>query len=650
VQLLAIILYGQEGQRRLIEFKVGELNIVTGMSSTGKSALLDIVEFCLGRTSVVLPVGPISSAVAWYAVLLQLPQGQAFVARPSPRPGLASTQRGMLEFGADLHAPDSSDLVVNADTDSIREQLGRRIGIAENRVRHSIPSLQPELEANLGHAALLCFQRQTEIATNNFLFHRQTEEGIGQAIQDTLPFFLGATAPDQAVKRRRLREARRDLRRLRQELERAESVNAQLDASLQGLLDEAYGAGIIDTRSPLGRDEALAVLGRASAPSSEVFDIAAQDEQRDRRLAELGSERDALRRSLQEISQERRLVAEEGTQEREYQRVLETQRSRLSSSLETPPSSDPQPDELVCPICLSRLSDPDPTVEQLRAAADRLRAAIGDELSVQPQREAALAELDEQAQQIRERLRGVVSALTELRRQDDELQADLTRAESQSFTRGRIDHYLSTIAAADDDTLHRLRLSVQQAESLVDQLTSELDAEDERERLTSILNVVGTDMTEMAGDLGLEHGGSNIRLDLSHLTVVTDTDSGPAPLLRIGSAANWMGYHVVTHLALHRHFVRNERPVPRFLMFDQPSSPYYPSELEEEAGVPQRDADREAVHRLFERLNAFVVEAGGAFQLVVCDHANLPEAWFQAAIRENWRGGAALIPPDWISI
>jgi hypothetical protein len=48
MQLLAIILYGAMGEQRIITFRPGALNIVTGISATGKSSLLDIVDFCLG--------------------------------------------------------------------------------------------------------------------------------------------------------------------------------------------------------------------------------------------------------------------------------------------------------------------------------------------------------------------------------------------------------------------------------------------------------------------------------------------------------------------------------------------------------------------------------------------------------------------------
>jgi len=43
----------------------------------------------------------------------------------------------------------------------------------------------------------------------------------------------------------------------------------------------------------------------------------------------------------------------------------------------------------------------------------------------------------------------------------------------------------------------------------------------------------------------------------------------------------------------------------------------------------------------------------GSLQIIVCDHANLAEGWFQDAVIGNWRSDSdgnrnALIPPDWL--
>src|SRR5690606_31648444 len=145
------------------------------------------------------------------------------------------------------------------------------------------------------------------------------------------------------------------------------------------------------------------------------------------------------------------------------------------------------------------------------------------------------------------------------------------------------------------------------------------------------------------------HHGQSVRLDLNRLTVVTDIEDGPATLSRIGSGENWIGYHLVTHLALHRYFVRQDRPVPRLLMLDQPTQVWYRSEVDQNTGTPGRDTDREAVNRLFRLIYDVVAELAPKMQVIVCDHANLVDDWFQDSVKHNWRGGEKLIPLEWIN-
>ncbi len=644
MNLLAIVLYNRAGDRRVVDFRPGELNIVTGWSATGKSALLDITEFCLGRDTVTMPVGPITNTVSWYAVLVQLPTTRAFVARPAPRTGRASTQQAMLEFGADLQPLDYADLVVNVDSDTVRQQLGRLIGIGENLHLPEPGALRAPLEAHLGHALLLCLQRQGEIGNRDLLFHRQGERGIQQAIIDTLPYFLGAVPGDQAARRQQLQAARRQLRRLETDLAAAERLNSDVEVELRALLTEAHAKGLIVNADIDGRDAAVAALAQALVtPTVEP----STEDSNDTRRRELEQRRDNLRQQLRAIGEQRALLDDQVRGERDYQTAVRVGAGRLQSLELVQPNDHIGAD--TCPMCGNVLAEPDPQLSELQQTVDDLRSQLRAVETARPRRVAALGELDRRADGIRQELRSVDAALAGIRAADAAVDAARSRGEDRAFTKGRIDLYLTRLRqAGDEDTLNALRTRVEIVRRNVDRLAADLDPDEEREQLTSRLLVVGADMTRWADRLELEHRGGNIRLDLHRLTVVIDTDSGPAPLFRIGSAENWIGYHLIAHLALHRYFVRQRRPVPHLLMLDQPTQAYYPSEVEQHRGVPRDDDDRAAVRRLFELMRDVATELAPDMQIIVCDHADLPEPWFQQAVRHNWRG-AALIPNDWIS-
>lgn len=646
MQLLKITLYNHEGRERLVEFKPGALNIVTGESRTGKSALLTIVDYCLGRNSAKVPAGPIADTVAWFGTLWQLsPGSRAFLARPAMRAGASSNSRAMVEFGGDdLESFPLSRLIVNSDSDALRSHVGLRMGLPEVRIEPSEYSSRPSFSIGLGGASLFCFQGQDEIASRSLLFHRQAESGIDQTLKDSLPFFLGALQEDQASKRAQLRDARRMLRRVDSALKNAESEAQTTDVTLHSLLAEAHAGGLTDRDTAPDTRTAINILSDIRfAPAKALdreADLASQDARRD-----LERQRTELRQRMRQLLDDRDLLLDFSNGEGGYQQSLALQTGRMSSlGLLKQVEADPQTSH--CPVCSQRLLVDDPTVSQLEHRLTELRNELVSLAAAEPNRKQALERLNGSAVELRGELQAVESALETLSTRGNRSES-ASDAENRDFIRGRIDATLSRNAFTDDNHIGVLRRQLNDAEARVFALEEELDENEAREQLTSRLVAVGRDMTTYAHRLGLEHSEMGVRLDVARLTVVVDTEAGPIPMHGIGSAANWIGYHLATHLALHRFFTRQGRPVPRFLMLDQPTQAYYQSEEARRTGRPN-DSDRTAVSAMFRLMKDVVEELAPDFQIIVSDHADLSDDWFAESIVHNWRDDK-LIPADWIS-
>ncbi len=652
VQLRSLILYSKSGKVRELTFRLGELNIITGSSRTGKSIVLDIVDFCLGRDDAPVSVGPITRTVEWVAVLLQLPDTRAFVARRLPAKGKKSISTAMLEFGSALQPLPYERLANNCDSDELRQQLGRRIGLGDVRSEPQPGSLQAPFAVHLGHAVPLCLQNQDEITTRSILFHRQGERDGGARLTSTLPYFLGAVGDDQAQKQHKLTAARRLLRRRRQDLKVAETADGDIDAHLHLLLAQARTAGLISPSEEFDSREALldALREAVRFPPLATREEPAHAE----RIAPLQERRTQLRAQLGEISEQRQFLIRQEAEEDSYTRVVQRGISRLHAVDLLPADSGSRAENAACPLCGSHLPQPDHAVEDMQRTLNDLRGQLTSVRTVRPRREQTLRELADQADTVREELRGVEGALNSLA----ELEAGRTRfraqAEEQAFLRGRIDAHLSQLPDTGDDyegSLLQLRASAAFAQATVDDLEAELDTDAMQDRLDHALNYINTDMTAYAQELKLEHSERNVRLDVRKLTVLADTDDGITPLLRIGSGENWVGYHLAAHLALHRYFTLHQRPVPRMLLLDQVTQPFYPSEVAKDSGNPdliRSDADRNTVRGMFELMYRFANDLAPNFQLIVSDHANLPDQWYQDCVRYNWRNGEALIPQSWI--
>jgi chaperonin cofactor prefoldin len=211
---------------------------------------------------------------------------------------------------------------------------------------------------------------------------------------------------------------------------------------------------------------------------------------------------------------------------------------------------------------------------------------------------------------------------------------------------GRIGAFLEQVGQQENTS--NLGEQIERAKLNVETLERALNADEAGQRLDTFLNLISRKMSDYAQRLDIEHGSESVRLDLKKLTVVADTATGPIPLDRMGSGENWIGYHVLAHLALHAHLRSQNRPVPGFLIFDQPSQGHYPPDQGDDQLEPLEDADREAVHKLFELMHEVAEEIGKGFQVIVLDHAHLQDDWFESAIVEEWRNGQFLVPEAWV--
>ncbi len=643
MQIKEIVLYNATGDMRRVAFRLGAVNIISGSSKTGKSALIDIVEYCLGRGECGVPVGVIRDTVAWYGLRLQFPDIECFIARRDPGPTRRSSADVYVEFGREVEPPGLDRLVPTTNPDALVDLLSERIGIAPNQHEPPSGTSRAPLEASLKHALFLVFQRQDEIAKRGILFHRQDEEFIPQAIKDTLPYFLGAVGDDRLAKRQALRRERVALRNLERQFREKMALRGGGLPRAAALLAEAENVGLV---SHQGRartaEDSMALLRSVAASTLE----AASAERRTigEGLSRLREQRDDLTDRYRRLRRQLDDVRSLRHDQRGYATETAAQRARLQT-LEL--FGEPYADVTHCPVCESPLETVTAGAAALREAISQLSGQLERVEETRPRLDAYVDALEREAAGLQEALRDNQRAISALVAQDRALSERRDLEERQSYVLGRISVYLESVPTDEDDDAE-LRSGLAAARARVEALERELRDESVQQMVDSIMNLLGREMSQWAEQLELEHGRFPLRIDLSQLTVVADTDTGPVPMYRMGSGENWVGYHIIAHLALHRHFVQKGRPVPRFLFLDQPTQVYYPPERDADGRLDVLDdEDRTAVRRMFMLLFEVVHELSPGLQVIITDHADLDDEQFQAAVVERWRRGEKLVPSSW---
>ena len=129
MKIASITIYNKAGHKRELKFNLEGLNIITGRSSTGKSALSDIIEYCMGRSTCNVPEGIIRDTVSWFCVIFQFPADQILIAKPTPGDGASSCSQAMIRRGKNISPPEFKELLVNSNDDTVETTLSRMLGI-----------------------------------------------------------------------------------------------------------------------------------------------------------------------------------------------------------------------------------------------------------------------------------------------------------------------------------------------------------------------------------------------------------------------------------------------------------------------------------------------------------------------------------------
>jgi hypothetical protein len=329
LQIRSISVYSRNGERRDVNFRLGALNVVTGASKTGKSALLDIVDYCWGRAECTVPEGEIRKHSSWFAVHFDKHSEGILIARKNPGPAGRASDEIYFARGVEELPADTSGFQKNITGDGLKTQLSATLGISENTHFPEEGSTRQPLEASSRHAILFCLQAQDEIANRRLLFHRQGEQFLPQAIRDVLPYFLGAVDEDHFLALKRYQHARTRLRRLEREHSEAQAVTRDASESAHALLNEARRAGLI--RQGAQAEDANGVrdlLREAASPQPVSFSLI-DDPEAD--LTALDERRRSLMGQLQELREEIADLARLSREVSEFETEAREQEARLVS-------------------------------------------------------------------------------------------------------------------------------------------------------------------------------------------------------------------------------------------------------------------------------------------------------------------------------
>lgn len=635
MQIDSIIIYGKNGKKRILKFNLGRENIITGSTKTGKSAIGQIIEYCLGSKTCDISAGIVRQYTDWFGLVLILDNEECFVARKNPEVYKNYCNAMYYEISKKISIPEMVNWESNIDNMNFVKLITSRIGIEENIHFTPINNTRDDLTANIRHALFYCFQFQYEIANPIKLFHKEQEDFIQQAIKDTMPYFFGVIDKRQIDLKQELQDLKRELTILERKEKNHISVQGGKNKVLQ-LLDEAAEVGLINS-GDYNEDDDIDVLVSLikQIENSKINSVDSLYEngesltQYQIELENIQNQQSDLNLKIDDVKYALKISEEYNSEKAEQKKRLES--LELFNKLNF--------DDDTCPFCSQKIENLYPSFKSLENSLRKLEGNLIDLNSNELPLRSYLKKLNDEKQDLTEKIKNLKSKIIAIQKNRDDIEKYKDLGVRQGKVIGRISFWLESYKEEPVDNKRKDEL-----QRLIEESERILSEENIFEQMDSILNIISADMTKWAKEIDLEYPDSQYRFSYYNATVFVDTlKEGAIPLRKLGSGSNWVGIHLLAYFALQKYFIEKKRPVPSFLLLDQPSQIYFPND--------NNKTDWEAVKKIYEFINNRVKELNGKLQVIVLDHADFPNDFnFNDATIERWdKDTNALIPYDWIN-
>lgn len=627
-----------QGVKHPVNFQAG-LNVVTGKSSTGKSALIEIFDYCFGSDENTIPKGVITNSASIYYVALAVNAQNILIARD---PDIASKAffrrietfdtseinreyfnvsyfRPLPEFKKHLR-----DFFI--DIDDVDESLVAKIYRGGRKA--PTPSIRSFSSFMLQH--------QNLVANKHALFYRFDEkEKRDQAIEHT-KIFLGLV--DQkffhlSQEKERLAAEFRRLERSKETNKRAvdsykQKVGPELSQlyALMGFQEEPLSLEKVLRHPQNAKDE----LDEVIVPEKINHSSDAITQRYNQLKLERTQKTSQLRRLQRQTASINKHIEEEERFSNNVKQFSTPTHVHIAAS--------------VCPFCKTEKDTLQQSAENLQQAITKVSGNLAQARPMKAKFESSLVTIQRDTEHLNNELIALSTQIEDIEATEEKIAKNKSLYENIIMHKAKVFALLDSLNMADDSDIEN---SLKELRKQLKQINESLKKYDVEKGLKNASIKVNKYMTDIGSHFEFETSYKPINLhfsfetfDLYHLT----PENEKIYLRSMGSGANWLYCHVTLFLALHKYFAElgNKCAIPSLLFLDQPTQVYFPNFTRDNADTfdeqksteaKQRtdkerpvDEDIKAVENLFSQLSIYCseLESSNGFspQIIVTDHAD----------------------------
>lgn len=619
-----------------VEFHRG-VNVITGKSSTGKSAMIEIFDYCFGSSEFTIPSGIITDNADIYFMVLAIKDAFITIGR-SPN---WSNSKKFLKFESEL--PKVNDIKKEYFeaayfSNDFNVELGHYFGLDITDIDENLDDRQYRTNnAKKGRPTIrnmvpFLLQHQNLIANKHSLFYRFDQKEKREQTIDQFKIFAGFVKQEYYTIKQRLAEEEKEFKYLENQKNAIISQNKFNSQKLGALLNEYYsitGSKLIDNNNVeqmlINPKNALEKLNKNEVSVNYESEQSLQELQEFKKQKnELYSQKRTLRNKYNDICSS---IEYANRYFNETESLLEENKEKINLS--------------ECPFCNTHNEKIINEANQLENAINWLNLELSKSNYLLDSFECDKKETEGQIAHIDNQIKDISDHIIRLDKITSQLQKNRGLEEQGLKVKLKIENLLENLTGIDSSKLDE---QIEQSKEKIEEYKSDLEKKfDIHKKLSKAETYINAEMRKISEKFNFEesYGVINLKFSLESFELWHQKNHNERIYLRsMGSGANWLYSHITLFLALIKFFcsLGNQSLVPPILFLDQPSQVYFPTsirdeneefnidDIENKKGTETKDEDLKAVTNLFNQLVSFckttLEETEIEPQIIITDHAD----------------------------
>jgi hypothetical protein len=617
-----------EFEPQILTFKTGKLNIIYGFSQTGKSAIIPIIDYCLGSSLNKIPVGHIRNYSAWFGVVLNISGTKVLIIRENLDAGAEKII--MLEGIKEI--PKFFDRTGEKDIKDFNLDLNKIMGVPFTEPINSYGTRNSRL--SFRDLVTFNFQPQYIVANPNCLFYKMDTSLYKNIMLPVFNLVIGAETLEnieKGIEKEKLQETLKRLTKQKEETERRKSLQLENCESLitqairYGLLDETCSVKLKDVKNYKAilkeiANKTFRDISPSIAKADSISDL----------IDSINNDIEPLNEKLITLQAQKEYIEE-------LIKLLKTRNTKIKAK-----SNRLEVAQFIRSFCeenkedVVNLGDIDELCENLENITKDLNEKLEPEIALYTKK---MIDIDREIYFLSQEIVNLKNKKMEIS-QVGEKRSRIENIYENIIIKART--LLEFANEKDDSILNKINeLKKNISEILVD------NVEDNYRKC--VQNIISYGQKYLPDIKEFHYISEFIKEDMTIKVKKEECDNESFYLWETGSGSNWVAFHIGISLGFHFHFLEKSLPIFNFIMYDQPSQVYFPQKILQKEEF--RSNDIAQVKKIFKTFETAIKDADGKLQIIVSDHAdedvwgNIPEE--NKHIVANWSDGEALIPKIW---